>query len=172
MTVTGKTTNAGDGLGMKVPCQLFFLEEERFIEKCRLYLFFHFSSLPSEAWNLSMFNPPANSRAFSLSIGPLIGAFSLRKIRNHLCSTLLNSTYFSGFTFFEGHCYTFEGFCFCSFSMSIRYFWHAEKGSNILMGSSFLQFFECLILCFFYDFFSARRFVAMEAMIVKFQNVV
>ena len=25
---------------------------------------------------------------------------------------------------------------------------------------------------FFYDFFSARRFVAMEAMIVKFQNAV
>ena len=31
ITVTGKTTNAGDGLGMKVPCQLFFLAEEKFI---------------------------------------------------------------------------------------------------------------------------------------------
>ena len=31
ITVTGKATNAGDGLGMKVPCQLFFLAEEKFI---------------------------------------------------------------------------------------------------------------------------------------------
>ena len=31
ITVTGKVTNAGDGLGMKVPCQLFFLDEEKFI---------------------------------------------------------------------------------------------------------------------------------------------
>ena len=59
-------TNAGDGLGMKVPCQLFFLVEEKFIiilqeknqhtfvkfknllrniEKCRLYLLFHLCRL-------------------------------------------------------------------------------------------------------------------------------
>ena len=31
MTVTGKATNVGDRLGMKVPCQLFFLAEEEFI---------------------------------------------------------------------------------------------------------------------------------------------
>ena len=31
ITVTGKATNAGNGLGMKVPCQLFFLAEEKFI---------------------------------------------------------------------------------------------------------------------------------------------
>ena len=31
ITVTGKATNAGDGLGMKVPCQLFFLAEEKFM---------------------------------------------------------------------------------------------------------------------------------------------
>ena len=31
ITVTGKATNAGDGLGMKVSCQLFFLVEEKFI---------------------------------------------------------------------------------------------------------------------------------------------
>ena len=31
ITVTGKAANAGDGLGMKVPCQLFFLAEEKFI---------------------------------------------------------------------------------------------------------------------------------------------
>ena len=31
MTVTGKTTNAGDGLGMKVASQIFFLVEEKFI---------------------------------------------------------------------------------------------------------------------------------------------
>ena len=31
ITVTGKATKAGDGLGMKVPCQLFFLSEEKFI---------------------------------------------------------------------------------------------------------------------------------------------
>ena len=31
ITVTRKATNAGDGLGMKVPCQLFFLAEEKFI---------------------------------------------------------------------------------------------------------------------------------------------
>ena len=31
ITVTGKATNAGDGLGMKVTCQLFFLAEEKFI---------------------------------------------------------------------------------------------------------------------------------------------
>ena len=31
MTVTGKATNVGDILGMKVPCQLFFLTEEEFI---------------------------------------------------------------------------------------------------------------------------------------------
>ena len=62
ITATGKTINAGDGLGMKVSCQLFFLAEEKFIiilprktqqtrnaEKCRFYLFFHFSSHPSEA---------------------------------------------------------------------------------------------------------------------------
>ena len=29
--MNGKTTNAGDGLGMKVPCQLFFPAEEKFI---------------------------------------------------------------------------------------------------------------------------------------------
>ena len=31
ITVTGKATNAGDGLGMKVLCQLFFFDEEKFI---------------------------------------------------------------------------------------------------------------------------------------------
>ena len=31
ITVTGKATNAGDGRGMKVPCQLLFLAEEKFI---------------------------------------------------------------------------------------------------------------------------------------------
>ena len=31
ITVTGKGTNAGDERGMKVPCQLFFLVEEKFI---------------------------------------------------------------------------------------------------------------------------------------------
>ena len=31
IAVTGKATNVGDGLGMKVPCQLFFLTEEKFI---------------------------------------------------------------------------------------------------------------------------------------------
>ena len=31
ITVTGKAINAGDGLGMKVPCKLFFLAEEKFI---------------------------------------------------------------------------------------------------------------------------------------------
>ena len=31
ITVTRKATNAGDGLGMKAPCQLFFLAEEKFI---------------------------------------------------------------------------------------------------------------------------------------------
>ena len=31
ITVTGKATNAGDGLGMKGPCQLFFLAEEKLI---------------------------------------------------------------------------------------------------------------------------------------------
>ena len=31
ITVTGKATDAGDGLEMKVPCQLFFLAEEKFI---------------------------------------------------------------------------------------------------------------------------------------------
>ena len=31
ITVTGKATNAGDELGMKVPCQLFFLAKEKFI---------------------------------------------------------------------------------------------------------------------------------------------
>ena len=30
-TVTGKATNAGDGLGVKVPCQLLFLDKEKFI---------------------------------------------------------------------------------------------------------------------------------------------
>ena len=29
--VLGKATNDGDGLGMEVPCQLFFLAEEQFI---------------------------------------------------------------------------------------------------------------------------------------------
>ena len=29
--VPGKATNDGDGLGMEVPCQLFFLAEEQFI---------------------------------------------------------------------------------------------------------------------------------------------
>ena len=31
ITVTGKATNAGDGLGVKVPCQLLFLDKEKFI---------------------------------------------------------------------------------------------------------------------------------------------
>ena len=31
ITITGKATNAGHGLGIKVPCQLFFLAEEKFI---------------------------------------------------------------------------------------------------------------------------------------------
>ena len=31
IAINGKTTNASDGLGMKVPCQLFFLAEEKFI---------------------------------------------------------------------------------------------------------------------------------------------
>ena len=31
ITVTGKATNAGDRLGIKVPCQLFFLTKEKFI---------------------------------------------------------------------------------------------------------------------------------------------
>ena len=31
ITVTGKATDAGDGLGMKVPCQLFFLTKEKFM---------------------------------------------------------------------------------------------------------------------------------------------
>ena len=31
ITVTGKATNVGEGLGMKVPCQLFFLAGEKFI---------------------------------------------------------------------------------------------------------------------------------------------
>ena len=31
VNVTGKGTNAVDGLGMKVPCQLFLLAEEKFI---------------------------------------------------------------------------------------------------------------------------------------------
>ena len=31
ITVTGKATNAGDGLRMKVQCQLYFLAEEKFI---------------------------------------------------------------------------------------------------------------------------------------------
>ena len=31
ITVTGKATNAGDRLGMKVPCQLFFLAKEKFM---------------------------------------------------------------------------------------------------------------------------------------------
>ena len=30
-TVTGKAANAGDGLRMIVPCQLFFLAEEKFV---------------------------------------------------------------------------------------------------------------------------------------------
>ena len=31
ITVTGKTINAGDGLGMKVLCKLFFLAKEKFV---------------------------------------------------------------------------------------------------------------------------------------------
>ena len=31
ITVTGKAANAGGGLGMKAPCQLFFLVEEKFV---------------------------------------------------------------------------------------------------------------------------------------------
>ena len=31
ITLTGKATNAGNGLGMKVPCQLFFLAQENLI---------------------------------------------------------------------------------------------------------------------------------------------
>ena len=31
ITVTGKVTKAGDGLGMKVPCHLFYLTKEKFV---------------------------------------------------------------------------------------------------------------------------------------------
>ena len=32
ISIIGKAINAGDGLGMKVPCRLFFLAEEKFIK--------------------------------------------------------------------------------------------------------------------------------------------
>ena len=32
ITVTGKAISAGDGLGMKVPCKLFFIAEKKFID--------------------------------------------------------------------------------------------------------------------------------------------
>ena len=31
ISVTGRAVNVGDGLGMKVPCRLFFIAEEKYI---------------------------------------------------------------------------------------------------------------------------------------------
>ena len=97
-----------------------------------------------------MLSPSANSRALSWSIGPLIGTFSFRKRRNHLCTALLSSSCTSLVLLFlkQDRFYTFQIFYLCSSSMLIRYFLALRKGKQILMGSSFLQFFECLILYF------------------------
>ena len=106
----------------------------------------------------------------SLSIGQLIGTFSLRKIRCHLYTALLSSSYSSGFTLFEMRpLFYFSKILSLFFSHVDKViFWHSEQGSNILMGSS-----NSLSVLYFilYDLFSARRFVATNAIIVKFQNV-
>ena len=119
-----------------------------------------------------MFNPPANSTAFSLSIGPLIGTFSLRKIRNHLCTALLSSSNFSSFTLFE-----IRPLLYFSKNLSLLFF-HVDKvfcgtpkwEGTSLWGVPFSNSLSALYFIF-YDLFSARRFVATDAMIGNFQNV-
>ena len=121
-----------------------------------------------------MFNHPANSRAFSLRIGPLIGTFSLRKIRNHLCTALLSSSYFSGFTFFE-----IRPLLYFSKILSISFvkdfvdkvfFGTPKREATSLWGVPFSNSLSALYFIL-YDLFSAQRSVATDAMIVKFQKV-
>ena len=117
-------------------------------------------------------NLPANSRAFSLDIGLLIGTFSLRKIKNHLCTALLSSSYFSGFTLFE-----IRPLLYFSKILS-QFFFHVDKvffgtpkrEATSLWGVPFSNSLSALYFIL-YDLFSARCFVATEAMTVKFQNV-
>ena len=119
-----------------------------------------------------MFNPPSNSRAFSLGIGPLIGTFSLRKIGNHLCTALLSSLYFSGFTLFEIRLLLYFSKILSLFFFHVdKVFYGTPKREAIsLWGVPFSNSLSALYFIL-YDLFSPRRFVATDALIVKFQNV-
>ena len=119
-----------------------------------------------------MLNSPANWRAFPLSIGPLIGRFSLHKIRNHLRTALLSSLYFSGFTLFEIRpvLYFLKILSLFFFHVDKVFFNTPKWEATSLWGVPFSNSLSalCSIL---YDLFSAQHFVVMDAMIVKFQNV-
>ena len=117
INVLGKDVNAGDRLGMKVPCRLFLFSEEKYKKRksskrssacyCKdtskktkskvYYTFFHFSSHPFDAWKPSIFSSLANSRAFSLTRALLTCTFSLRKFSNHFFNALLSVSHFFGF---------------------------------------------------------------------------
>ena len=114
-----------------------------------------------------MFNPPANWRAFSLS--PLIETFSLHRIRNHLCTAFLSSSYFSGFTLFE-----IRPLLYFSKILSL-FFFHVDKvffgtpkrEATSLWGVPFSNSLSALYIVFMIC--SAQRFVVSKSL--KFQNV-
>ena len=119
-----------------------------------------------------MFNPPANSRAFFMRMDSLIGTFSLRKIRNHLCTALLSSLYFSGFTLFEIRLLLYFSKILSLFFFHVdKVFYGTPKREAIsLWGVPFSNSLSALYFIL-YDLFSARHFEAVDAMIVKFKNV-
>ena len=119
-----------------------------------------------------MFIPPANSRAVFVSIVPLIGTFSLRKIRNYLCTALLSSSYFSGFTLFgiRPLLYFPKILPLFFFHVDKVFFGTPKREAISLWGVPFSNSLSDLYFIF-YDLFSARRFVATDVMIVEFQNV-
>ena len=115
-----------------------------------------------------MFNPLANSRDFSLSNVPLIGTFSFRKIRNRLCTALLNASYSSFWS--KTAVILFKDFAFVLFYID-KVFFGTRKMEAISLSGVFFSNYLSALYVILYDLFSAQRFVTTDAMIVKFQNV-
>ena len=104
--------------------------------------------------------------------GSLIGTFLLRKKINHLCTVLSSCSYFAGFAYLE-----IRPVLYFSKILSL-FFFHVDKvffGTPKWEATSLwrVPFSNSLgaIYCILYGLFSAKRFVAMDAIIVKFQNV-
>ena len=64
----------------------------------------------------------------------------------------------------------FKDFVFVLFPYREGIFWHSEKEATFLWGVPFSNSLSALFFIL-YGLFSARHFVATNAMIVKFQNV-